>query len=224
MRLLAKSKVKRIQFCESRAHHWVERAAELGIDPELAAKLAEETAAARAAYKRQQAAQQTARAATIALNEAVRKMSESASSTILMVRSRAPAIGPEIYSKALIPPPRKKSPLGPPGAPTRFRVKLTGIGGLILSWDCRNPRGSQGTQYYLWRKLGQSPKTFLGIAGKKTFTDQSIPPGTAQVTYEIQAARSTIKGDPVQHTIHLGTPKGMPTRVAIKRQYPALVG
>ena len=40
--------------------------------------------------------------------------------------------------------------------------------------------------------------------GKKHFTDETLPPGTAEVTYLIQAIRSTATGRVASFTVPLG--------------------
>ncbi len=39
------------------------------------------------------------------------------------------------------------------GLPSRFAVQLQATGSLTLTWECKNPRGSEGTIYQVWRRL-----------------------------------------------------------------------
>jgi len=45
---------------------------------------------------------------------------------------------------------------------------------------------------------------FVGASGVKTFTDETLPSGSAPVTYQITAVRSTSRGNPAQFTVNFG--------------------
>jgi hypothetical protein len=98
----------------------------------------------------------------------------------------------------------KRSPLGPPGTPEAFRETLNG-GMLILKWKCKHPRGAQGTIYEIWRQIDDGPTEFLGSNGKKTFTDATVPAGSARIVYKVRAMRSTdVKGPWGTHVVQFG--------------------
>jgi hypothetical protein len=46
------------------------------------------------------------------------------------------------------------------------------------------------------------PREFLGIAGKKQYTDSTLPPGSAAVQYHVRAIRSTAYGEEANHTVN----------------------
>lgn len=99
----------------------------------------------------------------------------------------------------------KRSPMEPPGMPTSLKVTLGGLGSLMLSWACKNPRGSAGTIYQLQRRIGPLGEfTHLGHSGKRSFHDTSVPAGSALVTYRIQAVRSTKMGPMAEFPVNLG--------------------
>jgi hypothetical protein len=102
-----------------------------------------------------------------------------------------------------------RSPVPPPGTPFKFSVALAGDGSLTLTWKCDNPKGSTGTIYQVWRRIAgpvsTGELTYLGVTGKKLFVDSTIPAGAAQITYEIQAVRSTSVGEFAQYTVSFGT-------------------
>ena len=75
---------------------------------------------------------------------------------------------------------------------------------LNLKWECRNPRGSSCTTYEIWRQTDGGPFVGLARSGKKSFVDQTIPPGTVQLVYQIQAVRSTA-GTAARFSVNFGT-------------------
>ena len=99
------------------------------------------------------------------------------------------------------------APRPAPGTPNRFTVALAADGALTLRWKCNNPRGCSGTIYQVWRRIGSvGAFEYLGGAGTRAFVDATIPAGTPQVTYRIQAARSTAVGAWAQYTVSFGIP------------------
>jgi hypothetical protein len=67
-------------------------------------------------------------------------------------------------------------------------------------------RGAVGTTYHVWRRIGPSgPFTCLGATGVKKFVDETLPQGLAQVTYQIQAVRSTKAGPWARFDVNFGT-------------------
>jgi hypothetical protein len=101
------------------------------------------------------------------------------------------------------------APRPAPGTPNRFTVALAEDGALTLKWKCNNHRGASGTMYQVWRRVGATaPFEYLGGSGTKAFVDATIPAGTPQVTYQIQAVRSTAVGAWAQYTVSFGTPAG----------------
>ena len=125
MRLVPKDKVGKIEFCESRLGKWAENADEIGTTPEMVALLADSTGEARAAFDEQQRAQSAAQAATLKLDNAIKKMQTQAATIVVYVRAKASVTGDRgVYALASIPVPAKPSPIAAPGTPTGFSAKL----------------------------------------------------------------------------------------------------
>ncbi len=98
--------------------------------------------------------------------------------------------------------PKIPSHPGNPGTPSGFKAQLTATGELNLSWKCTNPTG--GTVYQVFRKLGTGEPTYLGGSGGKKFVDSTLPAGSSQVTYQIQAVRSTAMGAWATFVVNIG--------------------
>ena len=56
------------------------------------------------------------------------------------------------------------------------------------------------------RRVGGANATFvyIGASGLKSFTDDTLPAGSASVTYQITAVRSTARGNPARFTVNFG--------------------
>jgi hypothetical protein len=205
MRIVPKNQEPRIQFFELRLAKWAERAAELGVPPELVEELAVQTAAAREALKAKLALEQAARAATLKLKIEIDRMSVKGAGAIGFISARAKqSDGKKVYARALLPPPKKRSKIGPPGTPTRFHHELRQNGWVALRWTCPHPRGAVLTQYTIRRSTDGGPFRRIGFSGERKFVDRTIPAGTASVIYEIQAQRSTGKGQAAMYNVNFG--------------------
>lgn len=196
MRVVPRNPVERILFYQLHAPKWAENAVEIGVSPEMVAELDDAVAAAKMAMSAQHQAQLAARSATQGLQVAMEKLSNVGSSLMLQIRAAGKNDkNSPVYPLASVPPPKRKSPLGKPGTPTRFSAQLLPMGWIEIRWKCRSPRGSQGTVYEIVRQIGHSGAFEpVGTVGKKRFLDRSIPPGTARVTYGVTAIRSTGRG------------------------------
>ena len=99
------------------------------------------------------------------------------------------------------------------GMPTNMKVSLEATGAVTLRWKCVSPRAT-GMVYQVFRRIGDGPFEYLGGAGEKKFTDSTLPMGSSQVTYQIQAVRSTASGPWAQFNVNFGTTSGGGTMVA----------
>ena len=96
-------------------------------------------------------------------------------------------------------------PAREPGMPRDFVAIVSVTGALGLKWKCANPSGTAGVMYQIFRRAGETgPFTYVGGTGEKKFTDGTIPAGATQVTYQVQAVRSTAAGVWAEFTVKLG--------------------
>jgi hypothetical protein len=218
MSVLPLAKVARIEFCENHNTPWSANAVAIGTTAAEVTALQTKTVAARDAFNAQQAAQNAARAATNDFNLAVEAMTQAAADIIKQVKTKAAISGNSVYSLAEIPAPATPSPKPPPGPVTDFVVTLDGNGALNLRWKCINPPGAAGTIYQVWRRIGATGDfTYLGGSGAKSFVDDTLPAGSASVTYQIQGVRSTANGPWSQFNVNFGvTPGGMMTASVVE--------
>jgi hypothetical protein len=117
------------------------------------------------------------------------------------------------------------SPMGAPGTAYNLKVKLMGDGSIDMGWKCNNPRGSTGTIYQIFRRIGAGAADafeYLGGVGSKKLHDTTIPAGTAVVTYKIQAVRSTAVGDWAEFSVNFGNGAGGAMIASVTEQSPKL--
>ena len=205
MSVMPPAKVARIEFCENHVAPWTTNAVAIGTTAPAVTDLESKTLAARNAFNAQQAAQQAAKAATNDFNLAVQAMTDAAADIIKQIKTKAAISGNGVYSLAEIPAPATPTPRPPPGPITDFIVTLDGNGALNLKWKCINPPGASGTIYQVWRRIGASGDfVYLGGSGSKTLVDDTLPAGSASVTYQIQGVRSTTTGPWSQFNVNFG--------------------
>ncbi|HEX3358852.1 MAG TPA: hypothetical protein VHS31_17880 [Tepidisphaeraceae bacterium] len=201
--------IDKVQFFENHITPWTTNAVAIGTTTTIVTDLGTKTTAARAAYNAQQTAQETAKAATLAFQTAVSAMAVAGASIISQIRAKASITGDSVYSLAQIPAPATPSPKPAPGTPTDFNVSLNADGSLELGWKCVNPTGTTGTIYQVWRRIGPTADfVYLGGSGTKDFIDDTVPTGSSQLTYQIQAVRSTAVGAWAQFNVNFGTTSG----------------
>jgi hypothetical protein len=212
--ILPKTRIERIAFFETRNAPWSSVAVSIGTTTAAVTTHTANTDAARAAYEAHQLAQAQAKAATQAFYAAVAVMTTSGSDIIKQVKTKAALAGgglagAAIYNLALLPVPTPPSPIPAPGTPTDFKISLSQAGALTLKWKCPNPAGGVGTIYQIARRIGATG-AFVPLTGvgTRSFTDTTIPAGTASVTYQITAVRTTAVGVPALFIVNFGTGAG----------------
>jgi hypothetical protein len=96
------------------------------------------------------------------------------------------------------------TPLGSLGKPSDLTVTLSETGALDLAWKCTSPRATGMTYQIFRRNAPDAEFTFIGGTGDKKFTDNTLPAGSSQVTYQMQATRSTAVGPWASFNVNFG--------------------
>jgi hypothetical protein len=209
MGIVPDSRLGKIQFYENHLSPWGDNASAIGLTAAAVTSLGGLTTNARKAYDAAESARQAAKAATQAYYNAVRAMHNgpgAGADMIELIRNKAQSTNnPEVYALAEIPAPATPGTLPPPGTPTDFTVGLLQNGAVELKWKCANPAGAQGTVYEVKRRSGAAGSfVYAGSSGVRTFVDETLQAGTASVTYQVTAIRSTQRGNPAQFTVNFG--------------------
>lgn len=211
MSVVPRTDLGKVQFYETHLNPWTTNRVALGLSTTDVGDLGAATASARELFNQQKAAQDAAKAATLAFNNSVRSLGALGSGILSKIKATADnsADPASVYVLAEIPPPAAPSPVPAPGTPTGFRVELLQSGALVLSWKCKNPPGSVGVIYEVRRRDSATGAfNYVGAVGTRAFTDDTIPAAAAAaggVTYRITAVRSTKRGNPAQFGVIFGT-------------------
>jgi hypothetical protein len=209
MSVLPQGKVPKVEFCEQHVDTWQTNAVAIGTTTTAVTDLTTKTTAARDAFNAQKLAQDAAKSATNTFNMAVEAMTLAAAEIIKQVKVKAGISGNSVYSLANIPAPALPTPCGPLGKPGDFEATLDESGALTIKWKCTNPKSATGTVYQVFRRTTPTGEfTYVGGTGSKFFVDTTIPAGSSQVTYQIQAVRSTSTGPWAQFNVNFGVSTG----------------
>lgn len=209
MGITPNSRLGKVQFYETHVPPWAANALAIGLDVSAVTALGTATGAARVAYNEMIAARAASKAATQNFYDLVSTMHSApgfGSDMIDTIKNHAQTTGDDnVYVLAQIPAPTPPGVVGPPGTPFDFRVALLQDGAVELKWKSSNPSGATGTTYEIMRSIDGGAMTYIDTAGEKTFTDTTLPNGCGPVTYRVTGVRSTVKGDPGQFTVQMGT-------------------
>jgi hypothetical protein len=198
-----------IDYLESKVEPWTTNATAIGTTSAAVTSMDAKLTTAREKLANQVAAQEQAKNATAELKAAIRDLRRAGSDIVKQIRAKAATAGDGVYFLAQIPAPALPAPIPPPGTPTDFAVTLNPDGSLKLRWKCANPAGSQGTVYQLSRRIGEAGPFFVvGVTGSRSFVDTSVPAGTAGMTYQVIAVRSSAVGVAAQFTVNFGCAPG----------------
>jgi hypothetical protein len=199
-----KKPLERVQFFKDHIAPWTTNATALGTTASAVTALQTKVTAAETAYDAQQSARQVSENATEAFRLAVAAVNAAGQAIIKNIESTAQSTGnPGVYTLAQLPPPATPTPAGAPGKPFDFKVGVGTTGALELTWKNTN---AAGAVYMVYRKLGLTGEfQLLQGTGEKKLIDSTVPAGTVQVQYQIQAVRSTGVSDFAMFVVNLGT-------------------
>ncbi|HEY0008774.1 MAG TPA: hypothetical protein VGB55_08630 [Tepidisphaeraceae bacterium] len=208
MPILPRTPDERVKFVQNRISLWTANATQIGLLPADVTALSAKATAAAAAMSAAQVARDNAKSLTLAADGAVDAMVRDAAEAIKKIKVKATETGGNtVYELSNIPAPATPTARPAPGQPSDFKVTLTQLGALDMSWKCKNPAGTSGTLYQVYRRIGENgTPVHIGASGNKTFIDNTLPAGTSTVVYQIQAIRSTVGGPFASFTVQFGQP------------------
>lgn len=191
---------------------WLANTAAIGLAAGDAATLLAKVTAAQDARAAQVTAQNAAKSSTVTLRAAIDDLAVYGAQLLAKIKTKALTTGDSVYALADVPPPATPGPVAAPGACTDFAPEFQADGSLLFKFKSNNPVGSSGTVYQVWRRATPDGAfEYLGGTGSKEFVDSTIPAGSSQVTYQIQAVRSTAVGPWAQFNVNFGTGGGTMT-------------
>jgi len=207
-----------VAWCLGKLPRWTANQAVLTLTDAQLDRLDALSNAAETARRDLAAARLASRGAALRYRTSVAAMREEASHLVAQIRvaadmSEQPAL---VYEAAGIAAPKPRRPRPAPGTPRAFSTDIEpATGALTIRFDCPHPRGLRGVVYRVeravWREGDGAHEgddsagdfTFLTIARGRTFTDETIPAGTALVAYRVTALSATKEGAPAVHWVRL---------------------
>ena len=164
----------------------------IGLTPELSTEFAGRGAAIQAAPRKQEAAKQAYRDATVEVNGAAESFVRVSSASIKAISGYAQTQpDPDvIYAKARLSPPRGGTPSAPPAQPLNAVATLQPGGSVRVDW-----KGSTaGITFVLQRQVlpvegASAGWQDLPYMGTRPFTDGALPAGVREVQYRVMAVR-----------------------------------
>ena len=197
MGTLPNGRVQQIEFCESHWPVWIAAPATIGLTAAQVTAFKALTETARAKYQGAISAREASKSATDSYHQTEDDMAAAAGALINTIRAFAEqTANPGVYASAQIPPPAKPAPQSPPSTPTDVRITLEPGGAVTLKWKSRN---ASGAYFSIARRIGNAsasnPFTVIGNSQRKTFTDNTLPLGSTNATYNIQGIRGERAGD-----------------------------
>jgi hypothetical protein len=225
MSLYPNTKSGKIGYFNSKVAPWNASATQIGTTTAAVTALQTKITAAQDKLDAQIAAEQAAKTATAAADAAVAAMVAAGMDIVKDIRATAasstdPA---SIYEMAEIPAPATPTGVTTLGQAYDFSVELDASGALNLKWKCSSPRAS-GVVYQIYRRIDPTGEfAYIGGCGTKSFTDATVPAGSSQVTYQIQAVRSTAVGPWAQFNVNFGTGSSSGTVMSVTEGKPSKI-
>lgn len=177
---------------EQRLALWTANADSLGLSSDLITQLNSRTVAARAAFNAASQARDNAKSATTTLHQTLTPFEETVRDAIKFIKAQA-SLDPSVYADANIPEPKQPSPAPPPGMPEKVTTNLDNQGSVVLHWLAANTPANTGSAFRILRKLeNEADFTLIATTGARTWTDTTVPRGTGEVSYQIQALRGAL--------------------------------
>jgi len=135
------------------------------------------TTAARATYNAMQIQHEQSKNSTQQWYDAITALREKGADYLKAIKAYAATTNnPNVFTLAVIPPPKSPTPTPPPSTPTSLTATLLNNGAIKLDWKASV---AKGTAFSVWRKLaGQPSFEQIGLASSDaTFTDDTLPVG-----------------------------------------------
>ena len=201
----------RIEYFEQRLPQWLADPAAIGLTIDQVNALAVLVVDSRNAYTAAQQGKQETKNLVFAQDTAIGSMMDLGSALVATIRAFADATGAtdgevaaaEVFSAANLSPNNPPSPTPPPAPATDLTASLLNSGGIGLTWKGTT---ANGTVYSIWRRTSdENSFTQIATSGERTYEDQTLPTGLAEVVYFLKTHRDDLVSDDSEPiTVRLG--------------------
>jgi hypothetical protein len=199
-------------WLEAHIERWTSDPASIGLTAAQASELSARITAARQARIDADERHDLAQAATALYHDHAARMKDYASALITTIKAfAANASDPsQVRQAAAITAPAPRTPADPPEQPAITRARLGGTGTITIDFKGRGPTG---TVWQVQRKRAdETAFSYIGTAdvATKSFTDTTLPAGTASAAYRVQGVRGSLIG-PASFPMTVGLGSAKPT-------------
>lgn len=194
MPIIPQTIIGRIEFFEQRLPIWASDPTAVGLQASDIVALGTLVTDARAKYELALASRNTAKANTLAQNDAVALMLKLGSDTVQTISVYAEKTNnPNVYVLAQIPPRAEPTPTPPPAQPQDLVASINNFGTISLSWKASR---AVGTQFIIQRQMvpiegSAQPWTAIGTSTTLDYNDEAVPVGFRGVNYRVYAQRAS---------------------------------
>lgn len=186
-----------IAWCGDHADSWQTHQAQIGLSAGQVAGFKALVDALETADAAATAARSASKDATTALRNNLDATRATAAAYVAMIKAFAETTSnPNVYALAGISPDDPRSTLPPPLPPESFVATVNPSGSIKITWKVSQPAGVSNVTYMVRRKIPGVDAAFMtiGSAGKKEFTDETLPVGVDAVQYIVQPRRGDSMG------------------------------
>ncbi len=189
-------KIDQITWFETHLPFWQADPGAFGLPQSRVAQLAQEVAAARAAYDAALFARVAAKNATMAQDTSVRSMLSSGREVVNIIKAHINDSGNQaLWGASGIAPSSTSRTAPDPVPPHTLTTRLDTYGGVVLEWKTSQPVGVSNVTYTVHRAINGGPFALLDSVGAKMLIDETVPIGARSVAYIIKASRGGQSSD-----------------------------
>lgn len=197
MGLLPSSRIKRLNYFNSRVDTWVANATQIGLTPAQASafKILVETALSKNLAAEQLRNQ--SKAATQSYYEAADDAITPGRAYLATIKAYAEATGnPNVYALAEVDPPAPPTPAPVPAVPENVVGTISPTGSVTLNWEATPSGASSGIFFLVGRKRGaETTYTVIGGTPLREFFDPAPDVCDGPVSYQVRAQRGQLSSN-----------------------------
>lgn len=187
-----------LNWCEAHSDLWLTNFASIGISESQAQAFKALYTAMAASNSAAIAARMASKDATVAFQNDLTATRATAAAFVAVIKAFAESTdNPNVYSLAGVSPDDPRSVLPPPLPPQSFVATVNPSGSIRLTWKVTQPKGVNNVTYMVKRRIPGVDSAFvtIGTAGRKEFTDETLPLGVDAVNYIVQPRRGDSLGN-----------------------------
>jgi hypothetical protein len=209
-----------IKFYEQRQPTWLAKATDIGLSATQPVELATKIEKALGDQASAEEARVLAKNATEQAAMSAADLKSFGAGLMSTIRGFAESTGNnEVYTTALIPPPKPATPAGPPTSPTEIGADPHADGTITLKWK---GTVANGQWFVIERSIDGGAWMYQHSQREKTWLDKAVPMNTNTIRYRVFGLRGTaLSVNPPVATVNFGN---LPAAIAAAFKSPTTAG